>query len=203
MKILAIGAHPDDIEFGCCGTLLKHVARGDKVFFIVLSQGERGGNKNLRKKEAEESAKMIGAELFIFDLPDTNIPQSHDVIEKIEGVIRKVMPDRIYIHSIKDTHQDHRNVAYNSLVGARTVPEIFCFESPSLYLDFKPNYYIDVSNFIYQKAKILNKFNTQNGKDFMKINAIQGLAQFRGLASSVKYAEAFEAIKILKLGKNV
>ena len=203
MNILAIGAHPDDIEYGCCGTILKHVKRGDKVFFVVLSQGGRGGDKDIRKEEAEESAKAIGAKLFMFDFPDTSIPQSHEVIEKLEEIIKQTRPDRIYTHSIKDMHQDHRNVAYNTLAAARNIPEIFCFESPSLYLDFRPNYYIDVTDFIPQKTKILDRFKTQNGKDFMKINAIQGLAQFRGLASSVKHAEAFEAIKILKLESDV
>ena len=203
MNVLAIGAHPDDIEYGCCGTILKHVKRGDNVFFIVLSQGERSGNKDLRKKEAIESAKTMGSQLFIFDFPDTNIGQSHEVIEEIEKIVKKINPDRIYTHSIKDVHQDHRNVAYNSLVAARSVPEILSYESPSLYLDFKPNYYIDITDFIQQKTKILAKFKTQDGKDFIKINAIQGLAQYRGLASSVRFAEAFDAIRILKSANNV
>ena len=203
MNILAIGAHPDDVEYGCCGTLLKHVRRGDKVFILVLSIGERSGDKESRKKEAEESAKRIGAQLSISDFPDTNIPQDHSVIEKIEEAVRKAKPDRVYIHSINDVHQDHRNVAYTSLVAARSVSEILSFESPSLYLNFKPAYYVDITDFIEQKTKILKLFITQNGKDFMKINAIQGLAQFRGLSSSVKYAEAFEIIRILKTADNV
>jgi LmbE family N-acetylglucosaminyl deacetylase len=203
MNILAIGAHPDDVEYGCCGTLLKHSRRGDRVSILVLSMGERSGDKELRKKEIEQSSKLIGAQLSIFNFPDTNIPQNHSVIEKIEEVVRKTMPDRVYIHSINDIHQDHRNVAYTSLVATRSVPEIFSFESPSLYLNFKPDYYVDITNFIEQKTKILDLFITQNGKDFMKINAIQGLAQFRGLSSSVKYAEAFEIIRILKTADNV
>ena len=199
MNVIAIGAHPDDIEYGCYGTLLKHKRDGDKIAFIVMSHGEKSGDKSVRKNEAVESAKKVGAKLYLFSYPDTNIPQTHDVIEKIEEIVKEFKPQRIYTHSTKDTHQDHRVVAYATLVAARVVPEILFYESPSLYLDFNPNYYVDISNFIEDKRKILNGFVTQNSKDYMKINAINGLAQFRGLTTSVKYAEAFEAIKILKI----
>ncbi len=199
MNVIAIGAHPDDIEYGCYGTMLKHRREGDKLVFIVLSRGEKSGDKNVRKKEAIESAKRIGAKLYLFSYPDTNIPQNHDVIEKIEKILGEFKPQRIYTHSTKDTHQDHRIVAYATLAAARFVSEILCYESPSLYLDFQPNYYVDISSFMEEKRKALDGFATQNSKDYMKINAINGLAQFRGLATSVKYAEAFEAIKILKI----
>jgi LmbE family N-acetylglucosaminyl deacetylase len=193
MNVIAIGAHPDDIEYGCYGTMLKHKREGDRIVFIVLSQGEKSGSREVRKKEAIESAKRVGAKLYLFNYPDTNIPQTHEVIERLEKIIKEFSPQRIYTHSTKDTHQDHRSIAYATLAAARFVPEIFCYESPSLYLNFQPN------NFIENKIEALNTFLTQNSKDYMKINAIKGLAQFRGLATSVKYAEAFEAIKILKI----
>ncbi len=199
MNVIAIGAHPDDIEYGCYGTLLKHRMDGDKVVFIVLSQGEKSGDREARKKEAIESAKRVGAKLYLFKYPDTNIPQGHEVIEKLEKIIDDFKPQRVYTHSTKDTHQDHRTIAHATLVAARTVPEILCYESPSLYLNFQPNYYVDITKFIDEKRKALDGFVTQNSKDYMKINAINGLAQFRGLVTSVKYAEAFEAIKILKI----
>ena len=199
MNVIAIGAHPDDIEYGCYGTMMKHKREGDKLIFIILSSGEKSGSMEARKKEAIDSAKRVGAKLYIFNYPDTNIPQTHDVIEKLEKIINEFRPQRIYTHSIKDTHQDHRTVAYATLAAARFIPEIFCYESPSLYLNFQPNYYVDVTNFIENKIEALNTFATQNSKDYMKINAIRGLAQFRGLTTSVKYAEAFEAIKIVKI----
>jgi LmbE family N-acetylglucosaminyl deacetylase len=199
MNVIAIGAHPDDIEYGCYGTMLKHKRDGDKIVFIVMSHGEKSGDKNVRKSEAVESAKKVGAKLYLFGYPDTNIPQTHDVIEKIEEIVKEFKPHRIYTHSTKDTHQDHRTVSYATLVAARVVPEIFFYESPSLYTDFKPNYYVDISSFMEDKRKVLNGFVTQNSKGYMKINAINGLAQFRGLTTFVNYAEAFEAIKILKI----
>ncbi len=199
MNVIAIGAHPDDIEYGCYGTLLKHKREGDKLVFIIMSHGERAGDKDVRKKEATESAKRVGAKLYLFNYPDADIPHGHEIIEKMEKIVEEFKPQRVYTHSIKDTHQDHRTIAHATLVAARSVPEILCYESPSLYLNFQPNYYVDISKFIEDKRKALNGFVTQNSKDYMKINAINGLAQFRGLATAVKYAEAFEAIKILKI----
>ncbi len=198
MKVIAIGAHPDDIEYGCYGTIRKHLERGDEVHFIILSAGEKSGEKEKRLEEAKKSAENLGVKLHQFEYPDTNIPHTHDVIEKIEKIINQVNPQRVYTHSINDTHQDHRTVAYHTLAAARFVPEILFYESPSLYLGFKPNYYIDITKYMKDKVKALQIFTTQNHKDFMKINAIQGLAQFRGLATSVKYAEAFEIVRILK-----
>ena len=198
MNIIAIGAHPDDIEYGCGGTLMRHIKRGDQVTFVVMSRGEKGGDPEHRVQEAREAARKIGADLKMFEYPDAEIPQSHEVIDKLEKLIKTLEPRRVYTHSVKDTHQDHRNVAYASIAAARFVPEILAYESPSLYLKFNPNYYVDISNYIDKKIDLLNRFSSQNGKDYMKINAIRGLSQFRGLAPSVSHAEAFEVLRILK-----
>ncbi|MFQ5836218.1 MAG: PIG-L deacetylase family protein [bacterium] len=61
MNILAIGSHPDDIEFGCSGTLIKYKRTGANIFLLVLSEGSSGGSSNERKREQMESAKIIGA----------------------------------------------------------------------------------------------------------------------------------------------
>lgn len=198
MNIVAIGAHPDDIEFGCTGTIMRHIRRGDEVTFVILSRGEKGGDPETRTKEARDSARKIGAKIQIFDFPDTAVPQSHKLIERLEAVIKDLNPRRVYTHSVKDTHQDHRNAAYATLSAARFIPEIFAYESPSLYLNFNPNYYVDISSYIDKKTELLSSFTTQNGRDYMKINAIRGLSQFRGLGPAVSHAEAFEVVRILK-----
>jgi LmbE family N-acetylglucosaminyl deacetylase len=198
MNVIAIGSHPDDIEYGCAGTLMKHIKRGDEVHIIVMSRGGMSGDPEIRDKEARQSAESMGARIHVFDYPDTKIPQNHDVIGDIEGIINQVKPDRIYCHSVKDTHQDHRNVAYATLAAARNIPEILFYESPSLYLDFNPNYYVDIDEFMERKLSMLNLFATQNGKDYMKIDALKGLAKFRGLAAKIKHAEAFEVFRVLK-----
>ena len=77
MNILAIGAHPDDIEFGCGGTLLKYSEQGHKVYMLVLSKGDKGGDSEVRQKEQESSARILKIEkLFFSDYVDTEIVQS-------------------------------------------------------------------------------------------------------------------------------
>ena len=66
MKVLAIGAHPDDLEYGCAGTLIKHVQRGDQVFLALVTDGSEGGEGAVRPEEQLAAAKIIGAEDVFF-----------------------------------------------------------------------------------------------------------------------------------------
>ena len=84
MNILAIGSHPDDIELGCAGTLFMHKKIGDKIFLLIITNGEKGGNPKHRIKEAKKSAKIIGAEIIVLDFPDGEIKEDVFLIKSIE-----------------------------------------------------------------------------------------------------------------------
>src|SRR3989304_4780293 len=128
IKILAVGAHPDDIELGAAGTIARHVREGDEVHFLILTCGEKSGDRETRKKEALESAKVLNVPLVSFaEIPDTMIKEGLETILKIEEVIKKFRPDRVYSHGTKDTHQDHRNAALATFSAAREAPEVFSF----------------------------------------------------------------------------
>ena len=109
LDILAIGAHPDDIELGCGGTLLKHIAMGKTVGLLDLTKGELGsrGSVAIRKKEAEQARKMMKAKVRenvglkdgFFDLEKS--------IMKIIPFIRKYQPDVVLANAISDRHPDH------------------------------------------------------------------------------------------------
>jgi len=89
MNILAIGAHPDDIEFGCGGTLSKYSEKGHKVYMLVLSKGDKGGDSDVRQKEQENSARILRAETLYFgDYKDTgklstNIKSRNTVLRRL------------------------------------------------------------------------------------------------------------------------
>ena len=198
MKVLAVGAHPDDIELGVGGAIAKHVISGDEVHFLVLSYGEKSGDKNLRKIEAKKSAQILKAKSLTFgEIEDTKISDGIDTIMKIENVINKIQPNRVYTQCAKDRHQDHRNTAYATFSPARKVPEVFSYESPDSYPNFVPQYYIQISNTISLKLKALKQFGSQQGKQFLEVNAIRGLALFRGYQVGIQYAEAFEVIRVI------
>ena len=118
--VLAIGAHPDDVEIGCGGILLRHVSDGNRVVVLTLSAGAAGGEKAIRSTEAKSAAKTMGVELRIANLADTSISPGNGTIELIASLIEEIKPDIVYTHSLHDTHQDHRSVFQATLVAARS-----------------------------------------------------------------------------------
>jgi LmbE family N-acetylglucosaminyl deacetylase len=201
MNILAIGAHPDDIELGCGGLLLK-AARQDRhnIFMYTLTRGGASGNPEERTKELMQSAKSIGAKrLWIDNFEDTKLSLSSDLINHIEFFIKKADPDIVLTHSIGDTHHDHRAIAASTMEAGRFVPNILAYEIP-VTRDFKPQVYYDISDVIDDKIELINIFLSQRSKSFLQSNAIRGLAQYRALQSrfdnSVSCVEAFEVQKL-------
>jgi LmbE family N-acetylglucosaminyl deacetylase len=200
MRILAVGAHPDDIELGAGGTIARHVNKGDEVYFLVLTYGEQSGGKRQREKEALESAKILKVKsLFFSGIPDTKVTEGIETIMAIENLINEIKPYRVYTHCHKDRHQDHRNTALATYSAARKVPEILAYESPDSYPNFTPQYYVQITDTIKQKISALKKYRSQQNKRYFEVNAIKGLAQFRGYQIGVPYAEAYEVIRIVKL----
>ena len=109
MNILAIGAHPDDIEFGCGGALLKYSGSGHNVFFLVLTKGDLGGDPVVRLREQKEAALFLGAkDVFWGNFNDTELLGTRETILKIEEVLNKVSSDVLFLNYYNDVHQDHR-----------------------------------------------------------------------------------------------
>jgi LmbE family N-acetylglucosaminyl deacetylase len=199
MKVLAIGAHPDDIELGAAGALARHVQEQEKVYFLILSYGERSGDRVDRMNEALASSKVLGVkEVKFLGIPDAQITDGIDTILGIENVINEIEPQRVYIHCTKDAHQDHRNAAFASVSAARNVHEIFSYESPLTHPNFSPQYFVEITDTMPLKIEALKNFNSQGGKDYTKAEAVEGLAKFRGLQVGVHYAEAFEVVRLVK-----
>ena len=200
MNIMAIGAHPDDIELGCGGTLLKAGRQGHDIFMYTLTRGAASGDPEQRTKELMQSAKFIGARaLWIDNFQDTKLSLSSDLINHIEFFINKSDPDIVITHSAGDTHHDHRAIAAATIEAGRFIPNILSYEIP-VTRDFKPQVYYDISDVIDDKIELINIFWSQKGKMFLKSNAIRGLAEYRALQSrlnsSVTCVEAFEVAKL-------
>ncbi len=201
MNILAIGAHPDDIELGCGGLLLK-ASRQDhhNIFMYTLTRGGASGDPEERTKELLQSAKFIGAKrLWIDNFEDTKLSLSSDLINHIEFFIKKADPDIVLTHSLGDTHHDHRAIAASTMEAGRFVPNILAYEIP-VTRDFKPQVYYDISDVIDGKIELINIFLSQRSKSFLQSSAIRGLGQYRALQSrfdnSVSCVEAFEVQKL-------
>jgi LmbE family N-acetylglucosaminyl deacetylase len=200
MKILAIGAHPDDIELGCGGLLLRAARQGHSVFMYTLTRGGASGDPEQRTKELLQSAKFIGAKkVWIDNFEDTKLSLSSELINHIEFFINRADPDIVITHSLNDTHHDHRAISESTLEAGRFVPNIMSYEIP-VTRDFKPQVYFDISDVMDDKIELINIFWSQRSKMFLKSNAIRGLAEYRALQSrlntSVMCVEAFEVMKL-------
>jgi len=200
MNILAVGSHPDDIELGCFGVLALHHNHKDKIFGIVISNGELGGNPKERKKESKSSAKLIDMKLFFGNFPDGKIPDTIDTINFIEKIINKYSIDIIYTHTINDRHQDHRNVAKATISASRFVDEVYSYESPSSLTSFSPQVFVDVTSTIETKKQALSLQKTQIKRYYMEIQSSEGLAKYRAFQSGKKseFCEAFEVVRFFK-----
>jgi len=201
--VLAIGAHPDDIELGCAGALLKHKEDGVQLFLLVLTKGEASGDPRVREDECLASAKVLKAtNIFFGGLKDTQVNDGFETIKVIEKIINKVKPDLIYTHSYKDTHQDHRNVGYATLSAARRNKKILMYESPTTFKDFTPSIFIDIKSQFDKKKEIMRLYKTQSKKEWWAIGdkaalALEGLAAYRGFQAGLEVAEAFELVRLV------
>ena len=198
-SVLAVGAHPDDIELGCGGSLCKAIESGAKVTVVYMTKGELSGDKNIRTKESEKALSVLGATSVYFgDFPDANIPNCHESIEFLERFSTKSNPTVVMSHSVNDTHQDHRAVAWLSISAFREVPIILSFESPRSTSAFSPSYFVDISDSLDRKWAALKCLKSQYSKRYMSYESMINLAKFRGTQVGVKAAEAFEVVRYLE-----
>lgn len=202
MNILAMGAHPDDIEFGCGGTLLKYARKGHKIHLLVLSHGSFGGDPDVRRSEQERSAKAMGAKsLFWGNLMDTEIVNNRELIIKMDDVIRRSKADVVLMNHYKDIHQDHRAAALAGITATRYVKEVLCYEVPSTH-HFEPDVFVDIQDVLEKKMRLLAIHASQLDKTRVKnltiIESARSCANFRGYQGRVKYAEGFMSLRLLK-----
>ena len=160
-RVLAIGAHPDDVEIGCGGALAKHRACGDILHILTLSRGAMGGDVNVRTAEAQRAAALLGAELEFGNLRDGHITEGVETIEIIQAAIRELRPTHVYTHCLEDTHQDHRAVHAATLVAARDVPNVYCYQSPSSTVEFRPNRFVDITEYKRAKLQAIGAYKSQ------------------------------------------
>jgi len=200
---LAIGAHPDDIELGCLGTLLKCKNDGANIYLLVLTMGEASGDPKIREEECRKSAKQIGAsEIYFGNLHDTQISEGIETIMLIESIIDKVKPTLIFTHSYRDRHQDHRKSSYATLSAGRRTKKILEYESPTTYREFSPQIYVDIGRQFKSKQEILGIFSSQSKKEWWALGeqaakAVEGLSRYRGFQAGVEFAEAFEVGRLI------
>jgi LmbE family N-acetylglucosaminyl deacetylase len=198
MNILAIGSHPDDIELGCGGTLLKAVENGHNLFLFTLTNGAASGNPIERTVEMLQSARMLKAKsLWIDSFQDGRLINGFQLISHLEYVINECDPDIVFTHLLSDYHHDHRAVAISTLEAGRNCHNIMSYEVP-YSRKFDPQAYFDVSDVIDKKVRLIEIFASQRGKPLTRRNSVKALAQFRAIQDreEARYVEGFEVMRL-------
>jgi LmbE family N-acetylglucosaminyl deacetylase len=200
-SILVIGAHPDDIELGCGGTIARHVAVGDPVAMLVVTHGEVGpGDVLQRVAEQERAAEVLGVNTLLWGsgIPDCRVSLYElDLVHLIEAAIRRVGATIVYTHSRNDSHQDHRAVALCTMGAARWVPTVMSYESPSS-LQFSPTTFVDISDSIDKKINALMCHSSQvQASEMVSASRVRSSAEHYGHCCRRQYAEGFEPVRVM------
>ena len=200
MKILALGCHPDDIEFGCSGTLSKYADAGHDVYMLVMTQGQAGGDDAVRKLEQEAAAEIIGCkQLFWGGYRDTELPLTRQLIQGIESVIDQVEPAFIFVHYGEDTHQDHRVLSQATVTATRYTRNVLFYEGPTTQ-NFTPTVFVALDGVIDRKIEALQAHASQVQKtnigDLNIVELVEAAALFRGTQARIKHAEGFTPLRL-------
>jgi len=218
LTVLAVGAHPDDLEILCAGTLAKYADRGDRVFMAVSTNGEVGSPTlpkeeiaRIRKKEAETSAAIIGAQLLWLGYPYEFLYENEQTRLRYIDLVRETRPDVIITHDPEsDYHPDHITTG-QLLWNTRVMTTVLniktghppCEKIPAVYfmdteagINFNPEEYVDISSTIEKRRRMLAAHASQgewlkNQYGTSYIEFMETCSGFRGLQAGVRFAECF------------
>jgi len=223
MNILAFGAHPDDVEFLCAGTLFKYKQQGHKIYIALTTSGNQGSNAYdsreqiaaIREAEQLEAAKLWDARVRFLRYDDELLMDTPETRRSVINAMRWANPDVIFTNYPQDPSPDHG--ATGSIVSklmlslpGKNIPadeppvskkvSLFYWDVPG-GIDFCPEVYVDISEVLDLKLEALSKHKSQvdwmaNFTDDDFLEYCSTLARFRGIQAGCKYAEGFRAFRI-------
>lgn len=218
-KVLVIAVHPDDETLGCGGTILKHLANGDEVYWLVVTGPIKGDHPAFTDEFIAKRDAMVDSVSKAYGFNETikmNLPTQKlhaldlkDIIVKMSDVIKRIQPDTIYMMYNHDVHSDHRvafDAAYSCTKSFRYpfVKRIIMIEALSetefalatQSTVFVPNVYVDITPYIDRKLEIMSMYEGELMEEPWprSLSTIKALARVRGSRAGVMYAEAFQLL---------
>ncbi len=197
-RVLAFGAHPDDLEVGAGGLLSRLSQEGAEVTMAVVSIPN---NNDVRRKEAQAGADVIDADLFIlFDekpLRVEDIPM-HELVRRFDQIVGDVRPDLVITHSAFDLHWDHGLVNRATVSALRRTPcDLLAFlSSPEMNAQSRAigQCFADISKSMDAKLAAISAHKSQIAK--LDLESSRDLARAMGRISGYEYAESYEALRV-------
>jgi LmbE family N-acetylglucosaminyl deacetylase len=201
MKVLAIGAHPDDIEVGCAGTLMKYSKYGHEIYLLVMTDGHMGGDASVRREEQLKSAGILKPEEVVWGVyKDTELsPNMNEIVHDVESILRRIKPDFTFVNYSDDTHQDHRALCKATISATRYIRNVLFYETPTTH-NFSPTVFVDIKETIEEKYSMLMAHQSQvmktNIDGLSIVDVARSTATFRGIQGRVQYAEGFIPLRL-------
>jgi LmbE family N-acetylglucosaminyl deacetylase len=218
-RVLAVVAHPDDAELFCAGTLARAKEDGAPIAVCVLCQGDKGQPSKMvanlaavRRKEADASARLVGAQLFLGEFPDGTLTDGIAQRLKLVELFRKFNPTLVLAHAPEDYHPDHRATSalaeaaswfcasrgHKTRTPAMNTPPALWWMDTVAMLGFTPGFYVDVTRYLELKVQMLvcHKSQLLRDKDAdvsPLTELMQVQARARGMQAGVEAAETFRA----------
>jgi bacillithiol biosynthesis deacetylase BshB1 len=208
MNILAVGAHPDDVELGCAPILIKEAKKGNEVRLLVLSRGEAGsaGTPEEREEEARKAASLMGAAIYFLDFGgDCHLQYTPEAGFRIAAEIRQFQPAIVLApHTGENQHPDHsvagrltrdacRLARYGGLAALEPLPAHpvanLYFYNITQHLGQRPDIVVDVSGVVKEWQAVMNCHQSQvTAKSYVDLQ--MSAARLLGLTIGVEYAAA-------------
>jgi len=202
LKVVCVGAHPDDPESGCGGTLIRYATLGHSVIVLYLTRGERGIRNTaledaarIRSAEAEHACKLMGSEARFFGQIDGDTHITREDLDRMSKLLGSEKPDVVLTHWPIDTHIDHQIAAILAIRACLLInprPQLYFFEvdAGSQTRGFQPNTYVDISDSLEKKKAALFIHKSQDGEAIWREHH-QIMAAWRGREIGVNAAEGF------------
>lgn len=218
-KVLVVAVHPDDETLGCGGTILKHKAQGDEIYWLVVTGPIKGDHPAFTDEFIAKRNALVDRVADAYGFNETiklNLPTQKlhavdlkDIIVKVADVFKRIQPDTIYMMYNNDVHSDHR-VAFdavysctksfrypfiNSILMIEALSETE-FSLATQATAFVPNVYVDITKYIDKKLEIMDLYDTEVMQEPYprSLSSIKALARVRGSRAGVMYAEAFQLL---------
>ncbi len=199
--IVITGAHPDDPESGCGGTIARLNKEGHKIKILYFTRGEAGiqGKSHeeaasIREKEARNACEILGAEPYFFGQIDGSTFINSDEYSKMENMISGMAPDIVFTQWPIDTHRDHRHLSllvYGTWLSMNRRFSLYYYEVMTgiQTQTFSPGDFADITEYEALKRKSCYAHASQDPDDFYGVHIKMNI--FRGMQGGFKYAEAF------------
>lgn len=218
-KVLVFAVHPDDETLGCGGTLLKHKAQGDKIYWVVVTGPRKGDYPSFTDEFISQRDALVDRVSAAYGFDETiklDFPTQmlhtvdlKEIIMKISETMNRIKPDTVYMMYNNDVHSDHRvafEAAYSCTKSFRYpfIKRIMMIEALSetefalatQSSAFVPNVYVDITPFMDRKLEIMKLYDGELMKEPYprSLGSVEALARVRGSRAGVMYAEAFELL---------